>query len=281
MQQHPQARELKFMKMKKNKEQQVVWITGASSGIGRELALQYASNGRAVAISARRMELLEALALEINNSGGDALVVACDVTDVQSIKNAVEQVAKHYGRIDIAIANAGCGVLGFLETITVEDWQRQLLINVTGLAMTVKYVLPELRKTQGRLVLIGSVAAFLPNPMVGAYGASKAAVHNIGETLQVELKGSGVSCTTIHPGFVESNITRVDNKGVFHPDAKDPRPAKLMWSTQKAVKVMLKAIEKRKKVYLFTTHGKVLVFLGKYFPVLARKMMEKSIPEMN
>ena len=156
----------------------------------------------------------------------------------------------------------------------------EVVINVTGLAMTVKYVLPELRKTEGRLVLIGSVAAFLPNPMVGAYGASKAAVHNIGETLQVELKGSGVSCTTIHPGFVDSNITRVDNNGVFNPDAKDPRPAKLMWSTQKAVKVMLKAIEKRKKVYVFTTHGKVLVFLGKYFPALTRKMMEKSISEM-
>lgn len=266
--------------MKKNKEQQVVWITGASSGIGKELALQYAANGKAIAISARRMELLETLALEINNSGGEALAVACDVTNVYSIKNAIEQVVKNYGKIDIAIANAGCGVLGFLETLTEEDWHRQLLINVTGLAMTVKYVLPELRKTEGRLVLIGSVAAFLPNPMVGAYGASKAAVHNIGETLQVELKGSGVSCTTIHPGFVDSNITRVDNNGVFNPDAKDPRPAKLMWSTQKAVKVMLKAIEKRKKVYVFTTHGKVLVFLGKYFPALTRKMMEKSISEM-
>lgn len=95
--------------MKKNIEQQVVWITGASSGIGKELALQYAARGRAVAISARRMELLENLALEINNSGGDALAVSCDVTDVQSIKNAVEQIVKLYGRIDIAIANAGCG----------------------------------------------------------------------------------------------------------------------------------------------------------------------------
>jgi short-subunit dehydrogenase len=146
--------------------------------------------------------------------------------------------------------------------------------------MTVKYALPELKKTKGRLALIGSVAAYVPNPMVGAYGASKAAVHNIGETLQVELKGSGVSCTTIHPGFVDSNITRVDNDGNFNPEAPDPRPANLMWPTDKAVKVMIKAIEKRKKVKVITGHGKVFVFLGRFFPGIARKMMQKQMSEI-
>jgi len=74
-------------------------------------------------------------------------------------------------------------------------------VNVTGLALTVKNALPHLKKTQGRIGLIGSVGAYLPNPNVGAYGASKAAVHSIGLTLQVELKDTGVSCTTIHPGI--------------------------------------------------------------------------------
>lgn len=72
--------------------------------------------------------------------------------------------------------------------------------------------------------MVGSIAAYLPNPYVGAYGASKAAVNSIGKTLQVELKNSGVSCTTLHPGFVVSEIARVDNDGVWHPDRPDPRP---------------------------------------------------------
>ncbi|MGY6741178.1 MAG: SDR family NAD(P)-dependent oxidoreductase [Cecembia sp.] len=260
---------------------QVVWITGASSGIGREMALQYGAKNYAVAVSARRMDLLEEVVEEIKVKGGDAFAVSCDVTDEYSIQRAVSQIVDQYGKIDIAVANAGGGVIGFLENLSREEWTRQLDINVIGLAMTVKYVLPELKKTKGRLVLIGSIAAYIPNPYLSAYGASKAAVHNIGESLQVELLGTGVTCTTIHPGFVDSNITRVDNKGHFNPDAKDPRPANLMWPTDKAVKDMILAIDKRKKLAVITGHGKVFVFLGRFFPGLARVMMAKQIKEIS
>ncbi len=263
-----------------NTNKQIVWITGASSGIGKEMALQYAKKGYAVAVSARRIELLDELVNNIKSKGGDAIAVACDVTDEAEIVNAIHQIVQRYGRIDIAVANAGCAVIGFMENLTQQDWHRQFSINVVGLAMTAKYVVPELKKTKGRLVLVGSVSAFIPNPFVGAYGASKAAVHNIGETYQVELKGTGVSCTTIHPGFVDSHITRVDNQGVFHPEAKDPRPSNLMWATDKAVRDMIMAIEKRKKVSVITGHGKVFVFMGRFLPRLARTMMHKQIQEI-
>jgi short-subunit dehydrogenase len=259
---------------------QVVWITGASSGIGKELAIQYAAKGFAVVVSARRMDLLELLQNDIKSQGGEAYAIYCDVSVSESIEKCVHQIISQYKRIDIVIANAGCGVVGFMEKLSEEDWKRQLIINVVGLAMTIKYALPELRKTKGRIALIGSVAAFVPNPMVGAYGASKAAVHNIGETLQVELLGSGVSCTTIHPGFVDSNITRVDNNGVFNPEVKDPRPTNLMWPTDKAVKEMISAIDKRTKVKVVTGHGKVFVFFGRFFPRVARFLMAKQLAKM-
>lgn len=89
-----------------------------------------------------------------------------------------------------------------------------------GVTLTIKYALPHLKHSQGRIGLVGSVGAFLPGPKVGAYGASKAAVHSIGLTLQVELRETGVSCTTIHLGFVVSEIARVDNEGAWHPDPK-------------------------------------------------------------
>ncbi|MBL7844210.1 MAG: SDR family oxidoreductase [Cyclobacteriaceae bacterium] len=262
-----------------NFQNQIIWITGASSGLGREMALEFARHGASVAVTARRMDLLEELVVEIESSGGKAKAFFCDVMDAKNIEACVQQIITHFGKLDIAIANAGGGVFGKIEDLTEADWQRQLTLNVTSLALTVKYSLPHLRQTKGRVVLLGSVAAFVPNPMVGAYGASKAAVHNIGETLQVELLGSGVTCTTIHPGFVDSNITRIDNEGNFHPERTDPRPANLMWPTDKAAKVMVKAIAQRKKVYVFTGHGKIGVFLGKFFPSVARKMMAKNSPE--
>jgi len=252
---------------------QIVWITGASSGIGRELALEFSRKGATLAVSARRIDLLEVLVKEIEAGGGKAKAFYCDVLDIKSIETCAQQIVDHFKKMDVVVANAGGGVMGTIEKLTEADWHRQLNLNVTGLALTCKYALPHVRKTKGRLVLIGSVAAFLPNPGIGAYGASKAAVHSIGETLQVELAGSSVSCTTIHPGFVDSDITRVDNQGNFHPDAKDPRPANLMWPTDKAARVMVKAIAKRKKVYVFTGHGKLMVTIGKYFPKLARKIM--------
>lgn len=258
---------------------QVVWITGASSGLGKGMALEFASQGANVAISARRMDLLEAVVKEIESSGGKAKAFYCDVMDSQSIEECVNLIIQNFGKLDVVIANAGYGVMGKIEELTAKDWTRQLTVNVTGLALTCKYSIPYLRKTKGRLALVGSVAAFVPNPGIGAYGASKAAVHNIGESLQVELKGSGVSCTTIHPGFVDSNITRIDNEGHFHPQRQDPRPANLMWPTDKASKVMVAAIQKRKKVFVFTGHGKVVVFIGKYFPNLMRKVADKIAPK--
>lgn len=263
-----------------NFENKIVWITGASSGLGRAMALEFGKLGATVAVSARRMELLEKLVSEIQSSGGKSKAFFCDIMDAKSIENCVNAVISEFGQMDVAIANAGFGVVGSIENLSDSDWNRQLTGNVTGLALTCKYSIPHLRKTKGRLALLGSVGAFMPSPVTGAYSASKAAVHSIGETLMVELNGTGVSCTILHPGFIDSNITRVDNHGNFHPEAKDPRPANLMWPTEKAAKVMVNAIAKRKKVYVFTGHGKVLVFISKMLPGLARKVAAKAAPKM-
>ena len=259
-----------------NTKENVVWITGASSGIGKAMAFEWARLGYKVVLSARRSALLEEISLEIKNSGGEALVVPVDIMEEVSIENAVQNIITNWGRLDIAVANAGFGVFGSIDTLTAKDWNRQLQGNVTGLALTVKYALPHLKQNQGRIGLVGSVAAYVPNPNVGAYGASKAAVHSIGLTLQVELMNTGVSCTTIHPGFVVSEIARVDNDGLWHPERPDPRPAKLMWPTDKAAKVMVKAIMKRKRNYVFTTHGKVFVWLQRWAPGLLRKIISKG-----
>lgn len=256
-------------------KEKVVWITGASSGIGKAMAHKWSQLGYKVVLSARRQELLKAIAMGIKDSE-EALVIPVDIMEETSIEKAVQQIITSLGRLDVVVANAGFGVIGSIEKLTAKDWNRQLQGNVTGLALTVKYALPYLEKTNGRIGLVGSIAAYLPNPYVGAYGASKAAVNSIGKTLQVELKNSGVSCTTLHPGFVVSEIARVDNDGVWHPDRPDPRPSNLMWPTDKAAKVMVRAILKRKRNYVFTGHGRILVWLQRWFPGLVRTIISKG-----
>lgn len=259
-----------------NLKEKVVWITGASSGIGKAMAFEWARLGYRVVLSSRRKELLDRVAIEIKESGRDALVIPVDILEEIDIQNAVHQIITTWGRLDVVVANAGFGVFGSIEKLTARDWNRQLQGNVTGLALTVKYALLHLKQNNGRIGLVGSVGAYLPNPNVGAYGASKAAVHSIGLTLQVELMGTGVSCTTLHPGFVVSEIARVDNAGVWHPDRIDPRPKNLMWPTDKAAKVMVKAIINRKRTYVFTSHGRVFVWLQRWFPGLMRIVISRA-----
>lgn len=255
----------------------IVWITGASSGIGREMALQFAGQGAQVAVSGRRKERLEGLVKELEQQGHKALAVPCDVTNEEEVEQAVGKITSHFERLDIAVANAGFGIKGKIEDLNAEDWRRQLDVNVVGLTSTIKYSLPYLRKTDGRMVLLGSVAAMISSPQGAAYGASKAAVRAIGQVVSMELHGSDVTCTTIHPGFIESEIGKVDKEGVYHPDWEDWRPKDLMWPTDKAVKNMLKGIKKRKREVLITGHAKVLGFVGKHFPDLIHWATVKKI----
>jgi short-subunit dehydrogenase len=264
-----------YLISKKMFQNQVIWITGASSGLGKYMALEFAKKGAKLALSARRVDKLEEVLAQINALGADGIIVPCDILEESEIEKAAQTVFGHYGKLDVAVANAGYGVVGKIEELTAKEWRRQMDINVIGLALTAKYAIPFLKLSKGRLALIGSVAAYIPNPKTGAYGASKAAVRSIGQTLQLELKRTGVSCTVIHPGFVDSDITRVDNEGIYNPEGLDPRPKNLMWPTEKAAQLMVSAISRRKKSFVFTGHGKFIAFIGQHFPIIAAWLIGK------
>lgn len=255
--------------MARDFEGSVAWVTGGGSGIGRALALELARRGADVAVSGRRADRLAAVVSEIGALGRRGLAVPCDVTSEDDVEAAAAAVAQKLGRLDVTVANAGFGVVGRIEKLTAAEWRRQLDVNVVGTAMTAKHALPHLRASRGRLGLVGSVAAYVPLASNGAYVASKSAVRAIGQTLAIELAGSGVSVTTIHPGFVESEIAKVDNAGTFHADHRDRRPQKLLWRTDDAARVMADALHARKREYVFTAHGKLGAFIGQHLPGLA------------
>jgi NAD(P)-dependent dehydrogenase (short-subunit alcohol dehydrogenase family) len=250
-----------------------VWITGASAGIGHALALAFAADGARVAVSARREERLREVVAEIEAAGGRALAAPCDVTDEARVKETADRVAEHFGGLDVAVANAGFGVTGRVEQLDAADWRRQLDVNVVGVALTARHALPHLRRARGRLALVSSVAGMIPAPGASAYAASKAAVRSIGQALALELKGSGVSCTTLYPGFVDSEIRMVDNQGVYDPQRGEPVPAWLRWPTDRAARVMLRSIHRRDAHYVFTGHGKVAGFAGRHWPWLVHTLM--------
>jgi NAD(P)-dependent dehydrogenase (short-subunit alcohol dehydrogenase family) len=257
-------------------EDQVVWITGGGSGIGRAMAVAFAREGASVAVSGRREERLTEVVQELESKGAKALAVRCDVTDEASVAEAVRKVTRTFGGLDVAVANAGFSVAGRIEKLSAADWRRQLDVNVIGAAMTARYSIPHLKARKGRLVLVGSVASMMSAPGFGAYSASKYAVRAIGQALAVELHGTGVTCTTIHPGYIESEIAQVDNQGRFDSTREDKRPKNLMWSADKAARTMVDAIARRKREHTFTGHGKVGAFAGRHMPGLVHFGMTRN-----
>ncbi len=254
-----------------------VWITGGGSGLGKYMALQFAQEGARVAISGRRADKLENTCNAVRAVGGEVIAVVCDVTDEAAIDAALAQVAQAFGQVDVVVANAGASVSGPIEGLSMADWRRQFDINVCGTAMTAAKAIPYLRKTQGRLALIGSVAALAYFSNAAPYQASKAAVMALGTSLSIELAPDGISCTTIHPGFVHSDIFKVDNQGGLHDERVDKRPQQLMWQTDAAARVMCNAIWKRKREFVFTGHGRLGWFVARHFPGLLYALA-KRIP---
>jgi short-subunit dehydrogenase len=245
-------------------------ITGASAGIGAALARELARDGADLVLAARREDLLRDLAREIEATGRSAIVIGCDVTRDGDLERAVAAAVERYGRLDIAIANAGFGVAGPVEELQLDDFRRQLETNVFGVLRTLYASLPELRKTLGQFAVIGSVAGHVPTPATSAYCMSKFAVRGFAESIHDELAASGVSVTLVSPGFVDSDIRRVDNHGKVHESAPDPVPAWLRMRTDRAARTIVRAIAGRRREVVVTGHGKALVLLYRHVPWLLR-----------
>jgi short-subunit dehydrogenase len=249
----------------------VVLITGASSGIGEALARQLGQAGAKLTITARRGELLASLAQKIA-AGGVArpMALTCDVTRDGDLERAVAETVRQWDRLDVVIANAGFGVVGPFKKLSVADYRRQFETNVFGVLRTIYAALPELEKTHGNVAIIGSIAGWGATPGASPYAMSKFAVRALANAITPELALAGIKVTLVSPGFVESNIRRVDNQGAFHAGAKDPIPGWLVMRKEKAVRQILRAVARGKREVIVTGHGKLLVGLERFMPWVVR-----------
>lgn len=185
-------------------------ITGASSGIGREIARQLSDQGAITVLAARRVDRLDSLATELAQGGGRALAVPTDVTDEAQCQALVQHTMDAFGRIDLLVNNAGIGFNARLQDSTSLDLFHWVMdVNYGGTLHCTFYALPHLLATQGRVVNIASLASWFALPYNSAYTASKFAIRGFSDTLRLDLAGSGASVTVIYPFWVVSEFHEV------------------------------------------------------------------------
>jgi len=183
-------------------------ITGASRGIGRACALDLAKAGVRVALAARQVAKLEEVAAEVRASGGEAFVVAIDMSDSASIKEAIGKTAKEFGRIDILVNNAGITKDGLALRMKPEDWNSVLQTNLTGAFYCIQQVIsPMMRERWGRVVNISSVVGEAGNAGQANYVASKAGLIGLTKSLAQELGSRNITVNAVAPGFIETDMT--------------------------------------------------------------------------
>lgn len=183
-------------------------VTGASSGIGRALAVELARHGARVALAARRLELLQATERSISRLGGEAAVFAVDVSDPLAVQRVVQAVAERWGHIDVIVANAGRGGQVIPEQLDVDDIADLFHVNTLGAVYCVAAALPQmLKRGAGHIVVVSSLVAWLPQPFSIGYGATKAAAAYFFESLRIAVRNRGIKVSVVYPGFVHTEMT--------------------------------------------------------------------------
>ncbi len=235
----------------------IVFITGASSGIGSEIARQLAKKGATLGLLARRAQMLDALASEVTQNGGVAQAFAADVTDETAVRRAAQSLRDEFGRIDVLIANAGIGGAAVhAKNLNPQNFAQVVNVNLLGAVHAVAAVLPEmLARDSGQLVAISSLAAYRGLPKSASYCASKAAMTALFESLRVDLRGTGVAVTTVHPGFIKTPLT----------GGRAAKMPFLMELDQGAAKI-ISIIEQKKRSAAFPFPLSTFVRAGQLFP---------------
>jgi NADP-dependent 3-hydroxy acid dehydrogenase YdfG len=246
---------------------QVIVVTGASSGIGRAIARLAASRGAAVVVAARGPEGLETLVTEIVAGGGRASACVTDVSDAAAVGRLASHAVETYGTIDTWVNNAGVAIAGKLEDLSEEDARRMFDVNFWGMVHGCKAALPHLKRHGGVLINMGSVTSDVAAPFMGLYSASKQAIKGYTDALRIELMmdGAPVAVTLIKPApiatpILEHQRNRMDRQATMPPPFYRPEDV--------AETVLLAAVNPERDLYVGGT-GIVGSLLGQAFPNVA------------
>lgn len=255
----------------------VVVITGASSGIGKALAIEFAGRGANLVVAARQYvalcELTESL---IREYGIQAVAVQCDVSVEDDCALLIKQSILTFGKIDVLINNAGISMRALFNDVDIKVMKTVMDINFWGTVYCTKFALPHILKTKGSVVGVSSIAGYKGLPGRAGYSASKFAMNGFLDVLRMENLKTGVHVMTACPGFTTSNIrnTALDKNGV--PQGESTLEEDKMMTAEEVAKIIANGVENRSRTLIMTGQGKLLVQLSKFFPAWLDQLVYKQ-----
>jgi short-subunit dehydrogenase len=254
-------------------ENKVVVITGGSSGIGKALAVEFGLKGSKILVTGRNKQELDNAVAELKGQGIVISGFQADVSIEDDNKRMAEVAVKTYGRIDVLINNAGISMRALFDEVDMAVVKKVMDINFYGVLYATKYCLPEIRKNNGSVIGISSIAGFRGLPGRTGYSASKFALNGFLEVLRTELLKTGVHVLTACPGFTSSNIRKRSLTKDGSSQGESPRDESSMMTAEECARHIYKATIKRKRTLILTTQGRLAVFLNKWLPSVADKMV--------
>jgi short-subunit dehydrogenase len=256
----------------------VVAITGASKGIGAELARQLAAKGAKLVLAARNEKELESVAQECRTAGASVVCVRADVGLERDCQAIVAGAVLAFGRLDTLVNNAGMSMWARFEDI--EDMsilERIMQVNYMGSVYCTRHALPHLRETRGRIVAVASLAGLVGVPTRTGYSASKHAMRGFFDSLRIELADSGITVTMIYPGFVSTGI----RENASGPDGKpilvSPVKEGEVMSVEDCARRIVTAIEGREREVVMTARGKMGLWLKLLAPSFVDRLARRAI----
>jgi dehydrogenase/reductase SDR family member 7B len=263
--------------------QQVVLITGGTSGIGQACAQVFGQAGARVAITGRDEARLAATLTELRARGIDALAIRADVGEEADCQRAVDETLRHFGRLDVLINNAGISMRALFAEASLDVMRRLMQTNFFGTVYMTKYALPHVTAAKGSIVGISSIAGYRGLPGRTGYSASKFAMNGFLETLRTELQPQGVHVLTACPGFTASNIRNTALAADGSQQGESPRDESSMMSSLEVAQHIRQAVEQRRPTLVLTGKGKLTVFLNKWLPagIMDRLVLNEFKKEKN
>ncbi len=251
----------------------VVVITGGSSGIGKALAEKFGEAGSKILITGRHKQGLDITVNELRKRNIDIHGFQGDVSNEQDNQAMAEEAIRVYGTIDILINNAGISMRAMFSEVEIEVVKKVMDINFYGALYATKYCLPEIAKNKGSIVGISSIAGFLGLPGRTGYSSSKFALNGFLGVMRTELLKTGVHVLTACPGFTASNIRKHALTKDGHEQGESPRAEEKMMSAEECAHHIYKAVVKRKRTLVLTGQGKLAVWLNKWWPSMAERLV--------
>ncbi|HPF92315.1 MAG TPA: SDR family oxidoreductase [Tenuifilaceae bacterium] len=252
-------------------------VTGASSGIGRAIAIELARSGVKVVLASRDEQRLNNAHNKIREIGGESAVVKTDVADELQCKELIRQTISQFGGLDILINNAGISMRANFLDVDLKVLKRLVDTNFWGSVYCTKYALPYIVEHKGSIVAISSVSGVTPLPGRTGYVASKHALDGFMGTIRVENLHTGIHVMVVHPGFTTSNIRNVALNKLGLPQAETPLDESKLMPAEEVARRVVHGIVKRKHTINLTLQGKFAIWLYRHAPKTAERLIFNSM----